>query len=257
MSGRRVHAAELLKLLESASQPLYVLDDSLQIVYLNEACRAWLGSVADDLLGQSCTYQSGEDPSAPYAAALAAAAGLCPPPAVLEGREAPAQVSYVAAEEMRFRPARFVPLGGAGGPAICIVAVVSDQDSAQPLAEAASPESDEPKELHLLLQQLRGEKRLLYRARSVIGRKPGDRRRGRPSGDRRRHPASVLVVGPPGSGRRHLAEAIHYGGPAPLSTLPAGQLLPLECGLLDAELLHATLRRTPTAASRERGTLLL
>ena len=261
MSRRRVHAAELVKLLESAGQPLYVLDDSLAIVYLNAACRAWLGSVADDLIGQACTYQSGEDPSAPFAAALAAAAGLCPPPAVLEGREVSAQVSYLSPEpavpeQIRFRRARFVPLGWDDGPPICIMAVVSDQDSDRPIAEAVPPESDEPKELHHLLQKLRGEKRLLYRARSVIGASPAIRRAAAQAAIAAATRASVLIVGPPGSGRRHLAEAIHYGGPAPLSTLPAGQLLPLECGLLDAELLHATLRRTPTAAS-ERGTLLL
>ncbi len=256
MSRRRAHAAELVKLLESAFQPLYMLDDALTIVYLNEACRAWLGPVADDLIGQSCTYQSGEDPSAPFAAALAAAAGLCPPPAVLEGREVSAEVSYVDADQTRFRRARFTPLSSTDGLVICIFAVVSDRDSAQPLAEAAAPENDEPKELHVLLQQLRGERRLLYRARSVIGASPAIRRAAAQAAIAAATPASVLIVGPPGSGRRHLAEAIHYSGPAPLAALPAGPLLPLECGLLDAELIHATLRRAPAAAS-EGGTLLL
>ena len=40
--------------------------------------------------------------------------------------------------------------------------------------------------------------------------------------------ASVLLLGPPGSGRHHLAEAIHYAGPAE----SRGALVPLECGLL-------------------------
>jgi DNA-binding NtrC family response regulator len=49
----------------------------------------------------------------------------------------------------------------------------------------------------------------------------------------------VLVVGPPGSGRRRLAEAIHYG-PNPES---AGPLVPLDCSLLDAESIRSVLRR--------------
>ena len=42
--SRRVHAGPLVKLLESASQPLYVLDDSLTIVYLNGACPRLVGT---------------------------------------------------------------------------------------------------------------------------------------------------------------------------------------------------------------------
>jgi transcriptional regulator with PAS, ATPase and Fis domain len=252
MSRRRVHAAELVKLLESTSQPLYVLDDSLTIVYLNEASRAWLGPVSDDLLGQACTYQSGEDPSAPFAAPLAAAAGLCPPPAVLEGREISVDVSYLTGEETRFRRTRFVPLGWRDGPVIGVLALVSGQDSAQPLAESAPPVGDESQNLHLQLQQFRGQRRLLYRARSVIGASPAIRRAAAQATIAAATRASVLLVGPAGSGRRHLAEAIHYAAP----DAPAGPLLPLECGLLDAEMLRATLRRAPAAAS-EGGTLLL
>jgi transcriptional regulator with PAS, ATPase and Fis domain len=251
MSRRRVHAAELVKLLESASQPLYVLDDSLTVIYLNEACRAWLGPVAEDLLGQACTYQSGEDPSAPFAAEIAAAAGLCPPPAVLEGREVSASVSYQPGERTLFRRARFVPLRWDGGPVTCVVALVSGQDSEQPIDPSTPPEGDESQQLHVQLQQFRSEKQLLYRARSVVGVSPAIRRAASQAQIAAAARASVLIIGPPGSGRRHLAEVIHYGGP----DAPPGPLLPLDCGLLDAEVLHATIRRA--AAAGEGGTLLL
>ena len=165
-------------------------------------------------------------------------------------------MSYLTGEKTLFRRARFVPLRWADGPVICILAVVSDQDSDRPPAEVKPSESDEPQDLHLLLQQFRGQKRLLYRARSVVGASPAIRRAAAQAAIAASTRASVLIVGPPGSGRRHLAEAIHYSGPAPLATQPAGPLVPLECGLLDAELLRATLRRVPAAAS-EGGTLLL
>ncbi len=122
----------------------------------------------------------------------------------------------------------------------------------EPLTEAMLAAGDEPQELHLLLQQFRGEKRLLYRARSVIGASPAIRRAAAQAQIAAATRASVLIVGLPGSGRRHLAEAIHYADPA----VPSGPLLPLECGLLDAELLRATLPRAPAAAG-EGGTLLL
>ena len=49
--------------------------------------------------------------------------------------------------------------------------------------------------------------------------------------------ASVLLVGPPGSGRRHVASAIHYGSD-PRRT---GALVPLDCAVLGAELLVPTI----------------
>ena len=58
--------------------------------------------------------------------------------------------------------------------------------------------------------------------------------------------ASVLLLGLPGSGRRHLAEVIHYSGPAD----SIGPLVPLECSLLDAESIQATLRGGRRSAKR-------
>ena len=93
MARHRFHAAELTKLLESASQPLYVLDDALAIVYLNDACRNWLADEAEKLIGRKCVYHSVGELSGPDAVA----AGLCPPPAVLEGREVSASVARLSA----------------------------------------------------------------------------------------------------------------------------------------------------------------
>ncbi len=82
MPRQRLHT-ELVNLLDRASQPLYVLDDALVILYLNEAARTWLGAEAEELLGRKCVYASGSELSG----LDQAAARLCPPPAVLEGHE--------------------------------------------------------------------------------------------------------------------------------------------------------------------------
>jgi two-component system response regulator PilR (NtrC family) len=44
--------------------------------------------------------------------------------------------------------------------------------------------------------------------------------------------ASVLVVGPSGSGREHVTRTIHFGLQAPGTQV--GPLVPLDCSLLDA-----------------------
>jgi DNA-binding NtrC family response regulator len=272
MSRRRIHAAEFLKLLEFAPQPLYVLDDSLVIVYLNEACRGWLGAGADELLGRPCLYHSAEEKSA----ADALAAGLCPPPSVLEGNEVAASVAFVSEGQTLFRKARFVPLRLDDGPVLLIVAMVDSHDSAAPFVEIKPPDSDESLDLHLQLQALRRQKLLRYRAQGVVGVTPAARRAAAQAEMAAATRASVLLVGPPGSGRRHLAEAIHYRslgsrkGDSPIlagdaSTADAPwsaktgaipPLVPLECGLLDTELIQSTVRAAMALAD-PRGTLLL
>ena len=133
-------------LLESASQPLYVLDDALAIIYLNEACRNWLGADAEELLGRKCVYASGNE----LTGLDAAAAGLCPPPAVLEGREVSADVAKLSAQQQDggpetqscrryFAARRFVPLRRPDEEILCIIALVDPQDRAGENARRSSP----------------------------------------------------------------------------------------------------------------------
>ncbi|MGO9115141.1 MAG: helix-turn-helix domain-containing protein [Thermoguttaceae bacterium] len=247
MARHRFHAAELVKLLESASQPLYVLDDELVIIYLNEACRNWLGADAEEMIGRKCVYSSGNE----LTTHDAMAAGLCPPPAVLEGREVSADVAKLSAEPALFRRARFVPLRRPDDEVVCIIALVDPQDRAEKTLEVVAPQSNESQELHEQLQRFRQQTGLRYRIERVVGASPAMRRARAQAEVAAATRASVVLPGPPGSGRRHLAEVIHYAGPAEC----CGALVPLECGLLDVELIQATLRSA--SAERKGGTLLL
>ena len=68
--------------------------------------------------------------------------------------------------------------------------------------------------------------------------------------------ASVLVVGPPGSGRQHVAAAIHYGS----DPEHEGSLIPLACSALGAELIQSTIRAlaaNPLGERAARSTLVL
>ena len=93
MPTPRISATGLGKLLNSAEQPIYVLDKDLTVVFLNQACREWLGEAAEALLGRRCAYHS-----SPAAGPDALAAGLCPPPAVLSGETSTAPVCVVAGD---------------------------------------------------------------------------------------------------------------------------------------------------------------
>ena len=268
MARHRFHAAELVNLLEGALQPLYVLDGELAIIYLNEACRNWLGAGADELLGRKCVYHSGNE----LTGVDQTAAGLCPPPAVLEGREVSACVARLSAQEQGdglkpilqqdgglkptpptlFCRARFVPLRRPDDEVLCIIALVDPQDLAERTPEIAASEGNESEELHEQLLRFRQQAALRYRPERVIGVSPAMRRARAQAQVAAVTRASVLLLGPPGSGRRHLAEVIHYASPAE----SCGVLVPLECGLLDIELIQSTLRSLAVGPPGG-GTLLL
>ena len=257
MTRHRFHT-ELVKLLEQAAQPLYVLDDALTIIYLNEACRTWLGPDAEGLLGRTCVYHSGNE----LTGLDRLAAGLCPPPIVLEGREVSACVARLSEDQpdggleptlpTLFRRTRFVPLCRPDDEILCIIALVDPQDLAEKTAETTAPEDNEAQELHEQVQRFRQQTALRYRPERVIGVSPAMRRARAQARVATTTRASVLLLGPPGSGRRHLAEVIHYCGPADA----CGILVPLECGLLDVELIQSTLRSI-AAGPPIGGTLLL
>ena len=79
MATERITATGLAKMLNSATRPIYVLDDELTLVFCNRACREWLGEAAEGLLGRQCGYHCSPQVTGPDAVA----AGLCPPPAAM------------------------------------------------------------------------------------------------------------------------------------------------------------------------------
>ncbi len=271
MPRKRITATELARMLNHVPQPVYVLDDDLHVVFLNEACCEWLGLAAEGLLGQRCAYHSG--PGADAAEGLAAA--LCPPPEVLVGREVTAYVSIsrpvgsleATAGTAPRRWVRFVPLGTGPEDVIGVVAVAAPDDS-EPEAEvdSAAQQSaqpiqaqayDEPIRLHDLLQRFRAEAAVRYGADRLVGHSPAMRRARQQVELAAQSRCNVLLVGPPGSGRQHLAAAIHYGARPEQS----GSLVPLACGVLGPELVHSTVtalaRKSALGDRASRSTLLL
>ncbi len=229
---QRIHTTELGHMLDRSGRPVYVLDDDGVIVFYNKACQQWLGLESDELLGRRCTYHS--EPEATGADALAAS--LCPPPGVFGGQEAAAAVCRVdEAGRTAYRGVRFIPLGAAAGEVIGVAAILDADDLPEPPAPPADVEPGSAR-LHELLQRFRRETVSLYGIDRLVGDSPAMRRARAQvelaAGSR----ASVLLVGPPGSGRQQMATAIHYG------TTPetAGTMVPLGCALLGPGLIRAT-----------------
>ena len=274
MARARITATELARTFNAAPQPIYVLDDELTVVFCNAACREWLGRAADGLLGRRCAYHTSPDVTGPDAVA----ARLCPPPSVLEngptslramGHPATAAVSCrpdgsnEQTDRESVRRATFIPLGTSPDALIALVVVLEEHDldpkvaPEPPRAFLPQPQETEAVALHGRVRCFRREAASRYRADSLIGDSPAMRRARAQielaAGSR----ASVLLIGPSGSGRQHAAGAVHYGGD------PHGSraVVSLDCSVLGSDLIHSTV--TALASARpaddptQYGTLLL
>ena len=235
MPTPRVSATGLGKLLNSAEQPVYVLDSELTVVFLNQACREWLGEGAEALLGRRCAYHS-----SPAAGPDALAAGLCPPPAVLSGETSTAPVCVVAeggrpierlasflhnTRERRARCPGHRRRGGTRRSTEWDTSPKRKRGRRNPFPRlrfglvcarrARRPVQTEAMALHDRIRRFRQEAAVRYRADRLIGEGPAMRLARRQVELAAASRCGVLLVGPPGSGRQHLAAAIHYGASPP------------------------------------------
>ncbi len=233
MARMRRTGVELAKLLDAASRPVYLLDDEGTLVFCNYACAKWLGRQPNELIGLRCRYHS----TSADGTAEALSAGLCPPPGALAGQPTTGGVAVIDGDgRLRRRTAAFVPLGPPGD-VVAVVALVDEEDlpEQQPTTPPSAADRPESVRLHEQLRRWRGRMQARYRIDRLVGESPAVcRARAQvelAAGSR----ASVLILGPPGSGRQHVARTIHYA-----SAERPGTLIPLDCSLLGAELIGST-----------------
>ncbi len=223
---------ELQRFLKNLRQPLYVVDDERRIVYLNDACAAWLGVEAADLLSRTCRYQSGDpDPLAAAADALCPppevfqgrppADALCPPPEVFQGQRVKSLVAKSNTDEAsNQRVADFIPLAGENGECAGVLALA--QRTNRIAGSGARSDSAESARLHAAVQRFRQSLRGWYRLDRLAGESAAMARVRAQVKLAAKTGAAVLIVGPPGSGRQHVARTIHALSDAADGNLRAG-----------------------------------
>ena len=262
MPTARSMTAELARLLAGVPGPVYLLDSERRLVYCNPACAQWLSAAAEELVGQTVDYHS-----SPAAEALSLkVAGLCPPPEAFAGRRTSSTIAALADGAERRRRAEFLPLaddrGGCSGVLVIGEAVdlpVGGGDGDSAAGDIGADE--ESAALHARLQQLHGELRRHAALDRLLGDSPAMVRVRAQVQMAAAGRASVLVVGPRGSGRQHVARAIHYQAQAAGASAGDG-LMPLSCAALGTELLRSTLTALLRGSAADdgssaAGTLLL
>ncbi len=232
MPSVRSMAGELARLLAAVSVPVFVLDGESRLVYCNPACANWIESAAEDLVGQVCAYHS----SPVVDRAARKLAGLCPPPEAFSGERALGMI-YCQRDDgtLARRRAEFIPLLENAGDPCGVLAVVDPADRAAEADRGGA--RNEAVALHDRLQQLHRELRRHFAMDRLLGDSAVMARVRSQVRLAAASEATVLVVGQPGSGRQHVARAIHDDRPAE----QIGTYLPLSCEALGAELLRSTL----------------
>jgi transcriptional regulator with AAA-type ATPase domain len=252
--------ASLEDLLDASSRPIYAIDARRQIVYCNAALATWLGLEPARIVGRSVEYHS--EPAADALARPASPpplADLCPPPEALSGNLTTGLIGCVGrGGRLVHRRAEFVPLATDGELPSGLLAFLSATDMLP--SEIAAELSEEPTadELHRAIRRFRREQAAEYAIASLLGESAGMRKVRAQVAAAAASQANVLIRGRYGTGRKHVARAIHYRASELAGKETTGRLVPVDCEVATEESLRRAVDSVRDSQDpKVRSTLLL
>ena len=235
---------KLIRLLQAAEQPIYALDDERRIVFATAALGAWAGIEVAELMGQQCSYHS--ELESDGMATIAAA--LCPPPEAFAGQRLSGPLTSPATGSGSTRTAEFIPLADEHGECQGVLVLVAATDSSSEVLLPSS-NSDESASLHERLRRFQQSWRQRFQLARLVGDSPAMKQVRAQVALAAAGTANVLLIGPQGSGRKHVARTIHAladtEGNSPLPVIACGDLTGEQ---LQAQFTTLSLRSNPTKA---------
>ncbi len=222
MAKANPNTRRLVDLLAGLRQPLYAVDGTGRIAFVNEALAHWAGTTIDELVGLRCRYHS-EASSTP---ADLVAATLCPPPQVFAGEAVETTIHLRGAEGTAVAArARFLPLATQEEASWLVLAMLDDADvSIQPAEDAHR--------LHALLQEFRARQFGNSRFSRLAGTSPAIKQARERLELAAQNTVNVLLVAPPGGQANLTARELHH------AQASGGALLILDAPRADAELIR-------------------
>jgi transcriptional regulator with PAS, ATPase and Fis domain len=230
MARPRSSTTALRKTLDHSRRPIYVLDERRVIVYCNQACADWTGIATDDLIGTRCDYHTQviSDPIAELAARL------CPPPAVFSGKMLVAEIDMPSKQDLSFSTASCIPLGTDLEGETGVMVILGNPGELKSVPETSST-GDCEATFHQQLSITREAWARDYKLDRLIGVSPLMRRVQQQVRLAIEQPTHVVITGPAGSGREHVARTIHLN-----HTSKPSSLFPISCPLITPESMQST-----------------
>lgn len=227
MPPSRASAFRPDQLWRSARDPMFWLDQDLRVVWVNQAWESLTGHSADSIVGTICSSYGPSRPGSP----ADLAASFAPPIEALAGRPATTATLILRRDGERFwRGVSFWPFVGADGSLLGLLGRVREADAG--LAENAS----RAHRLRVRLLEMRQASYERFGFDSLIGAGAAHRRLLEQVRLASSTHTPVLIVGEPGTGKRHVAHVIHQLGAG-----AKGALTSFDCQALPAEVLEREL----------------
>jgi len=229
MASSRVSGPRLDQLLRHSREPAFWLSPELKVVWVNRAWEKFTGHAAGTVVGLLCRAHG----PARDGDLTALAGSLFPPPEALAGRPAAARTLFVHPGGGRhWRRVDFWPFHDDDGAILALLGLV--REPVEPRAEAAPEAADLRADLMEIRERLLGR----YGLEGFVGRGAAHRRLLDQVIAAAATDVPVLLVGEPGTGRRHAARTIHRHSPRRMSPL-----LPVDCAALPPDALERALFR--------------
>lgn len=230
MPAARSAKSVLFRALTDAAAPAWFVDRQMKLLWANDALGRWTGVEPQELIGQTCVWQTSLEGS-PTRNVLNA---LCPPPHALDGPAVEFRVSNARDEGANTLHAVALAFGRDSD---AVVLVVCGNEGTESDETGASDEFDS-RELHRAIARMQRESASRIPIDMVTGRSAAAIRVRRQMEIVAQTGSTAIILGPPGSGRRRIAQVIHFAGEPAL----AGPLVPIDCGAGDAESIQEVIK---------------
>jgi len=233
------------RILDRTATPAYVIRSDHLIAYANQACATWVGIELEQLIGAKCVFAS-QSQSDELGDKLQ---GLCPPPSFFETSLDNQQLLVWAIDQNQktvWRSAAASRLQSEDAEAestlgiLIVCGDVCEPPSVDPIDCVVDPDR-----LHQALAQIRTQTDRIYSVESLVGISPYSDRIRRQVETAVCSNADLLIHGPRGTGKEHLARTIHAGR----AHDQGADLLPVHCSIADQQSIQQTIK--DFVASRE------
>ena len=244
------------RILDRTATPVYVVSNEYVITYANQACAQWVGIELEQLIGAKCVFasQSASQSSHSQGDGIEGRLqGLCPPPSYFEPQADQNHLSVSAIDQNKktvWRSAAVSRLqdqaddDGSGFGILVTCGDVCEPPAVDPVECVVAPER-----LHQALTQIRTRTDRIYRLESLVGVSPYADRMRRQVQAAIDSGVDLLIHGPPGSGKEHLARTIH----ATRDPAEVSELLPVHCSIADQKLIQQNIKDSVTSRKSSRS----